>query len=492
MPPNKLPPFSKELLETRRLTTTETRIAAEFVSAGELQILDLDAAISRTRAELDRLTQQREGVHQQVALHKKAICFVDRLLPEILSNIFELTLPDMDPDEPADTPWYLGHICAYWRKVALGLQILWSDIFVMRTAKFPIEKLETQLVRAPDWPLKVLLWSSGLGDVHGAALLQILVARSPQWRAASIYVAPDNFRHLIPLHGRIPQLRYLRINVVDYGSGANTRDQGNPFQFALELRDVAVEDISGLRAPMVFPLAQLTRLKAVFGRLVPVTMLQHTPNLELASLDFPNDAPRLNGAHIHLPRLRRLFLSDLSGLDLFILPALEELYMIDTNPAPLLSLLARSPAAKLKTLRIMCCTPRNVATILAACPTTQTLAVQVASRDKPDALLRDLTVRPVAGTPACIGPNVDSLTFALDGGRIHPGLLADLVESRWRVPAQGGVCRRLRSVQLLLMAGDFVVGKGPLKRLKELEKEGLRVSILEGTAAMHAHLDWRF
>ncbi|KAJ7135711.1 hypothetical protein C8R44DRAFT_976543 [Mycena epipterygia] len=492
MPPNQLSPFSKELLESRRLTATETRIAAEFISAGELQILDLDAAVSRTRAELDRLTRQREEVDHQIALHKKAICFVDRLFPEILANIFALTLPDMDPDEPADTPWYLGHICAYWRKVALGLQILWSDIFIMRTVKYPTEKLETQLARVPDWPLKVLLWSSASGDEHGAALLQILVGRSHQWRAASIYVTPDNFRYLIPLHGRIPQLRYLRFNVVDYGSGSKTADQGNPFEFAPELRDVAVEDISGLRAPLAFPLAQLTRLKAVFGRLVPVTMLRRTTNLELASLDFPHDPARLNGAHINLPRLRRLFISALSGLDLFVLPALEELYMIDTNPAPLLSLLSRSPTAKLKTLRIMCCTPRNIATILAACPTTQTLAVQIATSDKSEALLRDLTVSPVAETATCIGPNVDSITFALDGGRLHPGLLADMVESRWRVPAQGGVCRRLRAVQLLLMKGDFVVGKGPLKRLKGLEKEGLRVSILEGMDATHAHLDWRF
>jgi hypothetical protein len=303
-------------------------------------------------------------------------------------------------------------------------------------------------------------------------------------------VSSEIFGFLAGVRGRIPLLRYLRISIGDYsGMGSRSPQQIHPFEIAPELRDVTVEDIDRLSRGITLPFDQLTRLKGTFNDQVPITTLQRTPNLEAASLNFEDD-PQSNGPLIHLPLLRCLFVSSLNCLDLFLLPALGELYMIDAHPAPLLSLLARSPTAKLKTLRIKGCSSPNIATILAACPTTQTFGVQILSRDKGDDLVRELTVRSPGGVPMCIGPNINFIAFALDGGCIDENLFVNMVESRWRVPT-GGPCCRLRAVELLILQDDSPVGTGITHRLKILEDEGLRVSALQGFDATDAHFSWQ-
>ncbi|KAJ7123965.1 hypothetical protein C8R43DRAFT_1031458 [Mycena crocata] len=484
-------PFSKEFLENHRLSAGEMKQVNQIVSAGELKLLDLDTSISRAKIELDQLTKQREEVQQQVALHKSVLCFIDRVPPEILSKILALTTRNVDDDELDPTPWHLGHISQYWRKVALAVQILWADIFIDRTAKFPIEKLKTQLARAANCRLKIIFMSSSSRDAHAAALLQLLVDRSAQWRATDILVTPDNYGILAAIRGRLHQLCYLRLNVVDFssygGRGSSSTQQIHPFELAPELRSLAVEDVSGIPYSLRLPFDQLTHLKVTFTRKLPFATLHLTPNLETASLDFMRD-PDPSEAPVRLPRLRGLYISTLDALDLLQLPALEELYMIGTAIAPLLRLLARSLTAKLKTLRIMGCNGRDIAAILHAAPTIQTLAVQVGPNEKSDDLVRQLTVRLGAG---CIGPTVDSVCFALDQGVISQRLFFDMLDSRWRVPA-GGPCCRLRAAEILMLRGDFVFAKGIEKRMKALRAEGLHISILEGVQASNAHFEWRY
>ncbi|KAJ7185281.1 hypothetical protein C8R46DRAFT_1059977 [Mycena filopes] len=485
-------PFAKEFLDSSlRLSPFEIDMAKAIISTGERRLSELDA--------------EREQILSIVQQHQRAIRPIRRLPPEIVAKFLTLAVPYVEPDDFGKTPWYLGHICQYWRDVAVATPTLWSDIVLMRTNKSSLEKLETQLARSSNAPLKVLLWRSYTtdDDFLMETFIRLLVDCAPRWTNASLVIQPNHFVLLSPLRGHIPLLQYLRIDVSDaFGSSSHRYDgifddpaspwsqrsqkSSNPFEIAPALRDVTLEGIDGLPNGLVLPFGQLTRLKLATTHRQIISLLQTTPNLEQASLDFTTDSGP-GGALIRLARLRRLYVSDPEFLDQLEVPALEEIYMVDTVHTPFLSLVARNPTLRLQTLRVLWCNPDHIATMLAACPTVHTLSVQIMSRDKSDDLFRRLALN--AGT--CIGPNVQSIAFGVDGAKVRYGLFMNMVESRWRVPIEGGPCRRLQSVELRDVKPANALNTAMERKLEAFEREGLRVSVLQGSAASAALMEWR-
>ncbi|KAJ7618624.1 hypothetical protein FB45DRAFT_1063245 [Roridomyces roridus] len=420
-------PFSKTFLE-----------GVKVVIEGECRIVDLDSAICHAKFELERMAHARVVIIQgQVARHKNATRAFRRLPPEIVGKILISAAPVSDADDIMESPWYLGHICHYWRERALPTS---------RDAALPV--LER--------PLKVLYWSASKPDPR---LLRMLVERSERWTFASHLLNPHNFGEIAPIRGRIPQLRHLRIEVVTFWPpGATSKTQSQPFEIAPALRDISFDDLSGLSYPLMFPWSQLTRLKGT-GRLSKLlASLQRMPNLELVSLTLEGDlfatAP---STPITLPRLH----------------------------------------LTLRTLRIMFCNPAHITQILTAVPTIETLAFQIMSSDKPDALLKNLTPRGGQDQQQpCLRPNIHSITVALDQGSFRPGQFMNMVESRWRIPAavlakgETPPCVRLRSVEILVFRDTECV-EPVMQRLGALEHQGLKVSMLYGHEATDQFYDWR-
>jgi hypothetical protein len=161
--------------------------------------------------------------------------------------------------------------------------------------------------------------------------------------------------------------------------------------------------------------------------------------------------------------------------------------MVDAPPTPLISLIHRCPTIRLKTLRIRWCNPAHIRAILELCPTVETLGVQVC--DKPDVIMFKLSV---SAAGVCIGPALDSLAFAFPGPFISPELipaLLKMVRSRWRVPAKGGPCCRLR-IELLFVEQWLVLSTALVQGLQVFQGEGLQVSVLKGQEARARLLDW--
>jgi hypothetical protein len=181
-------------------------------------------------------------------------------------------------------------------------------------------------------------------------------------------------------------------------------------------------------------------------------------------------------------------------LDHFELPVLEEIYTVDSHLAPLLSLIERCPTIRLKTLRLAWCTPAHISQILEACPTVQTLGIQIMDSDGIHGgdLLSKLTVRHTGGTTyTAVGPNLHSIELGFDHANINYELFADMVESRWRMPTEGSPCCHLRSVELLHVDGKNVLDSSMRQKLDVLKGEGLRVSLLEGSEMTSELMDWR-
>ncbi|KAJ7263596.1 hypothetical protein B0H12DRAFT_281727 [Mycena haematopus] len=473
-------PLTKHVLQSsQRLSAAEIATATEFISVGEHHISDVDAAIARTdhEVELDDLMQQRATIVEQVLQHKIAIRSIRRLPPEI-------------------PPWHLGHICQYWRDVALASPDFWSDIVIMKPNDYPVEKLQALLARASNSALKFRFWAPNVGrrNPRVKELLQTMVGYGDRWISASIAINPTDWDLLAPLQGRIPLLRHLRIDVSDFegfyqnpAAATVSEELSDPFEVAPALRDVILEDMSGLPHSIILPFQQLTRLTVTDTQDAITALLPTAPNLEVASLNFVGDYSD-SELYLVLPRLRRLYTSSQPFLNHLELPAVEEIYMVDTDPTPFLSLVKRCPTIRLTTLRLAWCTSRHISRILEACPTIQTLGLHLFS--EANDVFSELTVRRTgADTYTGIGPNVHTISLGVDRTMLDYGLFVSMVESRWRVPADGSLCR-LSSVEVLAVDNGRLPSAS-MERLDGMKAEGLRVSILLGSEAHLEMMNWR-
>ncbi|KAJ6493338.1 hypothetical protein C8R45DRAFT_989496 [Mycena sanguinolenta] len=501
------PPFTPQFLQLRvqsgqRLSAEEIAIATEFISVAEHCISYVDAFIARTGPgiELDELAQERANIIQQIARHKNAICTIRRIPPEIISQFLILSVPHVDIDDFGQPPWHLGHICGDWREIALTTPSLWSDIVIFHPRKYPLEKLHALLDRSSNSPLKFLFWTASTTSQEEHRIkefLQIMVACAPRWISASLSVNPSDWGLLAPLRGRIPRLHYLRVDVSHFGGFLHSQytvtaqDRSDPFEIAPALRDVTLEDLSTLPHALKLPFQQLTRIKVAESYTAIRAMLRTTSNLEMASLDFIDDPPETGSpAPLRLPRLRRLYVSAQSFLNQLELPALEEIYLVNTAPAPFLSLVERCPTIKLTKLSMAFCGSTNLVRILEACPSIQSLGLQLARNEGNDVLSK-LTMRRTGATFTGIGPNVHSISLGIDRAPIKYEQFVKMVESRWRVPAKGSPCCRLRSVELFVVDPGKLLSTSQEERVAMLKSEGLRVSVLQGTEAEFAIMDWR-
>ncbi|KAF7350617.1 hypothetical protein MSAN_01621800 [Mycena sanguinolenta] len=501
------PPFTPQFLQSKlqsgqRLSAEEIAIATEFISVAEHCISYVDASISRTGPgiELDELKQERANIIQQIARHKNAICTIRRIPPEIISKFLVLSVPQLDIDDFGQPPWHLGHICGDWREIALETPSLWSDIVVFRPREYPLEKLHALLDRSSNSPLKFLFWAASTTSQEEPRireLLQIMVACAPRWISASIAVNPHDWGLLAPLRGRIPRLHYLRIDVSDFGGFHHpqytvmAKEKSDPFEIAPALRDVTLEDLSTLPHALKLPFQQLTRIKVVESCTSIRAMLQTASNLQMASLDFTDD-PLETGfpVPIRLQHLRRLYVSAQPFLHQLELPALEEIYLVNTDPAPFLSLIGRCPTIRLTRLSMAFCGSTNLIRILEACPSIQSLGLQLTNNEGNDVLSK-LTVRRTGAILTSIGPNVHSISLGIDRAPIKYEQFVKMVESRWRVPRKGSPCCRLRSVELFVVDSGKLLSTSQQERIDTLKGEGLRVSVLQGTEAHYAIMDWR-
>ncbi|KAG5638529.1 hypothetical protein DXG03_004113, partial [Asterophora parasitica] len=119
----KLIEFDARQANHRILTTQEDNVARTRISELNTRVRDLQQEIIDISGSLERL-------HAAIAPYK-------RLPPEILAEIFMLTLPEdgrrLIPEYSEDTPWTLLSVCSHWRALVLGLPALWGTIHLVES-----------------------------------------------------------------------------------------------------------------------------------------------------------------------------------------------------------------------------------------------------------------------------------------------------------------------------------------------------------------------
>ncbi|KAJ7460315.1 hypothetical protein FB451DRAFT_1563383 [Mycena latifolia] len=390
----------------------------------------LDAQIDTLHATLTQLVRQREEMAEDLRRHRAVLSPIRRVPPELICAIFSMTLPftrraptgtkHANGGSVQQAPWHLGHICRFWRAVALSYPLLWSSIHVVDPPHpsqfaniYPRSMMESQLLRSGSQPLDVVLECNGdLGLQDSVALT------SDRWRA--LVVKASGLNSVLSLfsvtQGRLSGLEMLElIDPRGYWSSAPS----DFFSTAPNLRKVILTD-SRLRQPsptLVLPWYQITHYRGTYRAERQLEILQAAPGLVQCSLSFSNTVQPAGHELVVLPALRRLYIRQASFLDLLDAPFLEDLFVEDFSIGTILPFVERS-SCQLTKLVLLGCTIPAVSLALPSLSTLTDLHIRAdtVERTPPSHLFDALTV---ASSKPIVCPRLVSFSFGI-GGRISP------------------------------------------------------------------------
>jgi hypothetical protein len=478
-----------------------------IISHHDVGIAQLDDEIAQTQTTLNNLVSKRQSTLWIRDAHAALLSPMQRMPPEILAEIFTNCLP-CDRHGKISTqsaPLLLMAVCRRWNAVALSLPKLWATISVTLYANSFSPKrslLEAWITRSRSCPLTLNLNHDEIKTCCTFSktvepVFTIFVQHLHRLRHFHLRL-PLVDTNAIPSPFQNPHVRSCSILETVHMSApslpAREMEWLCSFLFpAPELRHVywrSHQYISGL------PLSQLTTLdldpgtvapwvnfREVFGRACRVT------SLRLRSVSIQT----MLGTPILLPALRLLTLpcdTELGALfDSVILPSLKELiihpergrtYSFPFWPhARFKSLLARSSCSITSlTLYNTCITSEHLIEYLRTMQ--DLLKLEIINEAKLSSvvgeevlgLLTPDPARPLLGDPICLAPKLQCVKLwkcisAADG------LLADMVESRWRMQPIDGVVPVTR-LQRFTGTVRKSIHPEDLRRIREFHMEGLR------------------
>ncbi|KAJ7369026.1 hypothetical protein DFH08DRAFT_832988, partial [Mycena albidolilacea] len=412
-PPTNLPlldvPPEVSALLTNNDVPLESQIPLirDIISDGQTEFDELEAILAQ-------LIPRRNEVVERVRQHRAVLSAVRRVPPELIGDIFALTLSDNDDAAGATAnkpPWYLGHICRSWRHAALSYPRLWSYIAVPSFLAFKdsplLSGIQAQLFRSASGPLDIR-WLSVQSDVN-SDLLDLVLPHSNRWPYSSV------INCLSPVNGRLDQLEQLKALF------------SNSPRIAIQW-------------------GQITHYKGTYTRERQSDILRTAPNLLECVLGFSGtdfDQP----SHISIitvPHLRCLCLMEPNFLSNLTTPLLEDLGVSYVYSAArvLPPFLHRSSCA-LKRLSLLCCTIDSaVISVLQELPSLRYLRLEYAEGVDEACWIDPMFM---SGTPSGICPNLTSFVFGYIGTTpIHWKSFFDMARSRFQPkPSRPSRLRRL-------------------------------------------------
>jgi hypothetical protein len=372
-------------------------------------------------------------------------CYIQRLFPELLVEIFRHCLPRNWQKAGVLAPLFLGRICRQWRDITLSASGFWTSLRLrLRIHGEVSDATFTQLFleRAGDRPLQIYV-SAG-GDISQARhlVLDTILSCCDRWEHIELSLPQAMLANLAAAKGRIPWLQHLVVRYKDIRfpwSLPITLPPIDTFETAPSLRHLELEPPEG--ANFKAPWSQLT---TVIARAFPLDtcmdMLVECPNVEkLLVLDIlqPEAAPR---SPIQLTRLRMLEAETYTSalLDQLLLPALVELKISITDvrmQRHLISLLSRSSCSLLQLyLGHSRLSDLELIEVLQKTPSLIHLDLDGNSAASlTDNVLNQLTHRCADFSSLSLVPKLTTISLRCEYFMTSYGTLADMIESRWQM-----------------------------------------------------------
>jgi hypothetical protein len=304
---------------------------------------------SALEARLRSLKIQELDKLREIRLYSSTLSPVRRLPPELLSQIFEeYNLEDKDfflPDRfrVRNGPWFLRDVCSRWRAVADSNQALWADIFIegdhdSMPPSASLLLIQKGLELSGNGPLFVQLEFSRPGWSY-QPIFDLLIPHVSRFRKLALAFCTYSLGQLT---GSFPpalfsSLKSLKLRALDahgehYPELISLFDSAHqlvtveligPVAFNLNFR-LPNKGVTTLTVSTVAPTQMRPTLFLGFPALVELNF-ESMANLYITSNDTKH-WPRITHPAIRVLRIPSCLHS---LLDRFVLPNLEEFYLID-------------------------------------------------------------------------------------------------------------------------------------------------------------------
>jgi hypothetical protein len=454
--------------------------------------------------EQEKLEQKRASLATDLSRNAAILSPLRRMPPEILSEIFMLTLPsdravvERGKIDLRDSPWMLTRICGRWRTVALASSSLWSFVAINcednLSAAYPLSLIRTQLQRAKH--IRIHFLAEDRLTQYQMDILQLLVDHSPLWEEVYLLVTPGFLPIITTLHDRIPLLRRVwiecRESYTEAGSNPPQLEAFNCLRGAPVLRDVSLI-LEDHILSVTLPAHQLTRYHLYGTWEQHIHVLMTAKNLTEARICICDEETSLAapGTIIELCGLRRLYVSRADVLDFLRLPALHDVAFyhesreLDTMQY-LDSIVERSSCV----LRRLCVEGLPVADMVTdILRTHQAIAELVVILLEPDSSVdADSLIGHLAGQNTegvfTLAPQLNGMFFGCQNGNSFDyGLYHDMLLSRWKTGA-------LRSAGLTTYSDSERPDSSTYRRLDALRADGLNLLCVDGDNALTVMWAW--
>ena len=456
-----------------------------------------------------------------------ASSFADRLLPELLSEIFLLCLPDdlyIRPD-PLQAPLLVCGVCRTWREIAIGLPMLWSSLAAKTDSV--VSLVELWLQRSANLPLSIEF-------IYGPPrLLAVMMRYTYRWQHVKCTISKNPWNVGQPLSTSAPLLETF-----DYScyitAGSRLRKQLDAImRSALHLHSFI---FSSIEAPVFLDTctswSRLTVLElncdlAVNGCLDILHLGTQLLQCTFGRVDKPSSLPNVFAQPTNVCHLSSLVIQgtqDLSPLyDHLIMPSLRHLDITydrfyeqapwgfpgvfrDWPQASFMNFLSRS-SCHLEYLAlsdtgiseddlIVCLEWTGDTLITLEIDNCKTRTIDQIVMHPGDKVLSMLTVhRRSADSRSespCLCPKLEVIRLGHDFIFGSEDTLANMIESRWkldpmisRVSSEAPVSR-LTSVKIIWPRHPGVGKKNDIQRLITFRQEGLNLGLQHGPYAYDA------
>ncbi|KAJ6506315.1 hypothetical protein C8R47DRAFT_113014 [Mycena vitilis] len=446
---------------------SEIPLIRGIISKGEARLYILEAEVYNLEAALAELLKKRDDAAERLREHRAILHPVRRTPPELICEIFALTLDRPDGREVGHTPpWYLGQVCQSWRRWALAYPRLWSHITIPSspTPSKNRAAFEALLLRSSSAPLNIY-WTA-LMDQYDEyqrpvdhELADLALAHCRRWATLRLDVrissAADSLDWLHPAREHLTSLR--TIDVISSGNAVPIPDV---FSVAPSLNQVLLTDweLAYFSPRIQIPWDQITHYRGAFPELSQLDILRTAPKLVQCAISFEtSDVDAVipdESQPVVLYQLRRLNIEKPHFLYHLAAPLLEELYCMyayeEELPA-LLPFVHRSRCLLQKLVLVSCRISPTLFDALRGLPSLTYLLIEAAGTAEEEMnLLRELKI---AGTSRDICPHLTSFVYGScsGGGNFHEAFI-DMARSRLRRlayvrvfdPQSGSLVRGLR------------------------------------------------
>ncbi|KAK0237716.1 hypothetical protein EDD85DRAFT_554694 [Armillaria nabsnona] len=354
--PNALNSQISEILRaTRPFLETDRDWILQNIEVLEQQLSVYDALLNRIDEVRSEMQSHRDAAQKSMAAYSSTLAPIRRLPSDILRSVFlEVQIwlwwnPDQSKSNSASGPevldfsqgpWKLSHVCGAWRDIVLSYPQLWSRIVLefgrsnglVTTLRHKVPALQAALLRSAQQPLDIVfkLWtvrcaSPEITANEDAAVqaFPVILEESYRWRSIDANLSITLLEQLKVVRGKIPCLESLTLKTSHYpyfGAEDLPEDVRSVFIDAPRLQMVTLHAPRGPNG-FILPL-HITHLATYMGKISDVEAYQSLVECHFAIKEDPDVSP----LHpIHLPNVRRLFVSSPDLLSRLRLPSLDDL-----------------------------------------------------------------------------------------------------------------------------------------------------------------------